>query len=184
MKLFDPPCRNTEICPPWKSCLECEWRVCVSSTDALVSISSCELTDKRIYWSTVISICDLWANWQTHILKYVMLFHLVSKLTNAYTEVCNAVSSCELTDKCILMYVMLFQFVTCEQTDKRIGYTEVCNVISSCEQTDKRIHWCNVVSSCDLWANWQTHTSVKHVMLLQSSYVLCCSDDYIKIIYV
>jgi len=30
MKLFDPPCRNTEICPPWKSCLECEWRVCVS----------------------------------------------------------------------------------------------------------------------------------------------------------
>jgi len=36
MKLFDPPCRNTEICPPWKSCLECEWRVCVSSTDALV----------------------------------------------------------------------------------------------------------------------------------------------------
>jgi len=25
---------------------------------------------------------------------------------------------------------------------------------------------------------------VKHVMLLQSSYVLCCSDDYIKIIYV
>ena len=28
MKLFDPPCRNTEICPPWKSCLECEWRVC------------------------------------------------------------------------------------------------------------------------------------------------------------
>ena len=33
---FDPPCRNTEICPPWKSCLECEWRVCVSSTDALV----------------------------------------------------------------------------------------------------------------------------------------------------
>jgi len=38
MKLFDPPCRNTEICPPWKSCLECEWRVCVSSTDALVII--------------------------------------------------------------------------------------------------------------------------------------------------
>jgi len=38
MKLFDPPCRNTEICPPWKSCLECEWRVCVSSTDALVVI--------------------------------------------------------------------------------------------------------------------------------------------------
>jgi len=37
MKLFDPPCRNTEICPTWKSCLECEWRVCVSSTDALVS---------------------------------------------------------------------------------------------------------------------------------------------------
>ena len=37
MKFFDPPCRNTEICPPWKSCLECEWRVCVSSTDALVS---------------------------------------------------------------------------------------------------------------------------------------------------
>ena len=38
MKLFDPPCRNTEICPPpWKSCLECEWRVCVSSTDALVT---------------------------------------------------------------------------------------------------------------------------------------------------
>jgi len=36
MKLFDPPCRNTEICPPWKSCLECEWRVCVSFTDALV----------------------------------------------------------------------------------------------------------------------------------------------------
>ena len=36
MKLFDLPCRNTEICPPWKSCLECEWRVCVSSTDALV----------------------------------------------------------------------------------------------------------------------------------------------------
>ena len=36
MKLFDFPCRNTEICPPWKSCLECEWRVCVSSTDALV----------------------------------------------------------------------------------------------------------------------------------------------------
>jgi len=36
MKLFDPPCRNTEICHPWKSCLECEWRVCVSSTDALV----------------------------------------------------------------------------------------------------------------------------------------------------
>ena len=36
MKLFDPPCRNTEICPPWKSCLECKWRVCVSSTDALV----------------------------------------------------------------------------------------------------------------------------------------------------
>jgi len=36
MKLFDPPCRNTEICPPWKSCLECECRVCVSSTDALV----------------------------------------------------------------------------------------------------------------------------------------------------
>jgi len=29
------PC---EICPPWKSCLECEWRVCVSSTDALVII--------------------------------------------------------------------------------------------------------------------------------------------------
>ena len=38
MKLFDPPCRNTEICPPWKSCLECEWRVCVSSTDALVFV--------------------------------------------------------------------------------------------------------------------------------------------------
>ena len=38
MKLFDPPCRNTEICPPWKSCLECEWRGCVSSTDALVII--------------------------------------------------------------------------------------------------------------------------------------------------
>jgi len=38
MKLFDPPCRNTEICPPWKSCLECEWRACVSSTDALVII--------------------------------------------------------------------------------------------------------------------------------------------------
>jgi len=38
MKLFDPPCRNTEICPSWKSCLECEWRVCVSSTDALVII--------------------------------------------------------------------------------------------------------------------------------------------------
>ena len=38
MKFFDPPCRNTEICPPWKSCLECEWRVCVSSTDALVYI--------------------------------------------------------------------------------------------------------------------------------------------------
>ena len=37
MKLFDPPCRNTEICPPWKSCLECEWRVCVSSTGALVN---------------------------------------------------------------------------------------------------------------------------------------------------
>ena len=36
MKLFDLPCRNTEICPLWKSCLECEWRVCVSSTDALV----------------------------------------------------------------------------------------------------------------------------------------------------
>ena len=36
MKLFDPRCRNTEICPPWKSCLECEWRVCVSSTDALI----------------------------------------------------------------------------------------------------------------------------------------------------
>ena len=36
MKLFDPPCRNTEICPPWRSCLECEWRVCVSSTDALI----------------------------------------------------------------------------------------------------------------------------------------------------
>jgi len=36
MKLFDPPCRNTKICPPWKSCLEGEWRVCVSSTDALV----------------------------------------------------------------------------------------------------------------------------------------------------
>ena len=29
---------ETEICPPWKSCLECEWRVCVSSTDALVQI--------------------------------------------------------------------------------------------------------------------------------------------------
>jgi len=40
MKLFDPPCRNTEICPPWKSCLECEWRVCVSSTDALVTFIS------------------------------------------------------------------------------------------------------------------------------------------------
>ena len=40
MKLFDPPCRNTEICPPWKSCLECEWRVCVSSTDALVRFLS------------------------------------------------------------------------------------------------------------------------------------------------
>ena len=38
MKLFHPPCRNTEICPPWKSCLECEWRVCVSSTDALVAL--------------------------------------------------------------------------------------------------------------------------------------------------
>jgi len=39
MKLLGPPCRNTEICPPWKSCLECEWRVCVSSTDALVIIN-------------------------------------------------------------------------------------------------------------------------------------------------
>jgi len=39
MKLFDPPCRNTEICPTWKSCLECEWRVCVSSTDAVVDIN-------------------------------------------------------------------------------------------------------------------------------------------------
>ena len=29
------PC---EISPPWKSYLECEWRVCVSSTDALVII--------------------------------------------------------------------------------------------------------------------------------------------------
>jgi len=41
MKLFVPPCRNTEICPPWKSCLECEWRVCVSSTDALVLFLIC-----------------------------------------------------------------------------------------------------------------------------------------------
>ena len=47
MKLFDPPCRNTEICPSWKSCLEFEWRVCVSSTDALVifyiTLPSCRL---------------------------------------------------------------------------------------------------------------------------------------------
>jgi len=27
-----------EICAPWKSYLECEWRVCVSSTDALVKV--------------------------------------------------------------------------------------------------------------------------------------------------
>ena len=44
MKLFDPFCRNTEICPPWKSCLECEWRVCVSFTDALVYLFTYLLT--------------------------------------------------------------------------------------------------------------------------------------------
>jgi len=30
--------KHREICAPWKSYLECEWRVCVSSTDALVSL--------------------------------------------------------------------------------------------------------------------------------------------------
>jgi len=32
------PC---EICAPWKCYLECEWRVCVSSTDALVINKHC-----------------------------------------------------------------------------------------------------------------------------------------------
>ena len=36
MKLFDLPVETLKSSPPWKSCLECEWRVCVSSTDALV----------------------------------------------------------------------------------------------------------------------------------------------------
>jgi len=32
------PVETLKSVPPWKSCLECEWRVCVSSTDALVII--------------------------------------------------------------------------------------------------------------------------------------------------
>ena len=56
MKLFDPPCRNTEICPPWKSCLECEWRVCVSSTDALVMFISFVSSVDHI----VVNIVNAW----------------------------------------------------------------------------------------------------------------------------
>ena len=39
------PAETLKSVPPWKSCLECEWRVCVSSTDALVTRHS--LVERR-----------------------------------------------------------------------------------------------------------------------------------------
>ena len=89
MKLFDHPCRNTEICPPWKSCLECEWRVCVSSTNALVFpfISIPRPTDKKkVIWFITWEQAQTTGSTNNLTTPSLLRYHFLSSLRERWTR--------------------------------------------------------------------------------------------------